>query len=586
MRHQATLSQLAKLCMMFVALTVVSNPRVLGEETVAGAATAEMPEVADSGDWTTHIDAWFKSNLVDPIQGILFYDFGSSKVEWIGVSLPFIVMWLLAGAIFFTLAMGFINVRGFVHAIKLTKGDYDDPADEGEVSHFQALASALSATVGLGNIAGVAIAVGKGGPGAIFWMILAGLLGMSTKFTECTLGQMYRKVAPDGTVSGGPMHYLKDGLAEIRIGGISLRYVGAVLATLFAVLCIGASFGGGCAFQVNQSRGALEYILRQDAHNELRALQLQVAQAEDTNLAGDELAARTARIHDIEKSNASFETYFRPAYGLAMAFFVGLVIIGGFRRIAATASRIVPSMCALYVAMALYVLLTNASEIDDAFLAIWKGAFTPEGITGGALGVMVIGITRAAFSNEAGVGSASIAHAAARTDEPISEGFVALLEPFIDTVVICTMTGLVIVITGQALDPANADLIKGNEGAQLTSLALGSVQSWFPLALGVAVLLFAFSTMISWSYYGERCWTQLFGERSSLVYKILFLICVFFGAIITATTVLEFSDLMILAMALPNILGLLALNRKVRAALRDYWRRLRLGEFEPRQSTS
>jgi len=585
MRQLVSVRRLATLCVLLAGLTVAPGTRAIGEETADNVATVATAEVVGADDWQTQIDTWFEENLVVPIARVLFYDFGSSEVEWIGVSLPFIVMWLLAGAIIFTLAMGFINIRGFVHAIKLTKGDYDDPADEGEVSHFQALASALSATVGLGNIAGVAIAVGQGGPGAIFWMILAGFLGMSTKFTECTLGQMYRKVAPDGTVSGGPMHYLRDGLAEIHIGGMSLRYVGSVLAIFFAVLCIGASFGGGCAFQVNQSRGALEYILQQDAQNELRSLQIEISQAKDANRA-DDLAALTLQRDEIKQSNERLQNYFRPAYGLAMAFCVGLVIIGGFRRIAATASRIVPSMCALYVAMALYVLIANAGQIDDAFLAIWDGAFTAEGVTGGALGVMVIGIKRAAFSNEAGVGSASIAHAAALTDEPVSEGLVALLEPFIDTVVICTMTGLVIVITGQALDPANADLIAGDEGAQLTSLALGSVQSWFPLVLGVAVLLFAFSTMISWSYYGERCWTQLFGDRSSIIYKILFLICVFFGAIITATTVLEFSDLMILAMALPNILGLLILNGKVRAALRDYWRRYRLGHFEPQEPAS
>lgn len=581
MRHMATAGRLATFCVTVAALMVVAEPPALGDEP-ADVADVQMAEAAGAvADWQDHVDEWFEVNLVTPIARVLFYDFGSSKVEWIGVSLPFIVMWLLAGAIFFTLSMGFINIRGFVHAVRLTKGDYDDPADEGEVSHFQALASALSATVGLGNIAGVAIAVGQGGPGAIFWMIMAGLLGMSTKFTECTLGQMYRKVAPDGTVSGGPMHYLRDGLKDYRIAGFSLRYLGVGLALFFAVLCIGASFGGGCAFQVNQSRVALEYILQRDSDQDLLTVKKEIAAAEEANASSDELAALTARRDELIQSNDRFEYFFRPIYGATMAFFVGLVIIGGFRRIAATASRIVPTMCALYVAMALYVLIVNAGQIDDAFLAIWDGAFTAEGITGGALGVLVIGIKRAAFSNEAGVGSASIAHAAARTDEPISEGFVALLEPFIDTVVICTMTGLVIVITGQAIDPANAELVANDQGAQLTAVALESVQSWFPLVLGLAVLLFAFSTMISWSYYGERCWTTLFGERSSLAYKCIFLVCVFFGAIITATTVLEFSDLMILAMALPNITGLLLLNGKVRRTLRDYWRRYKLGEFEP-----
>ncbi len=582
MRHMATPSRLARFCVLLASISFVAVSSAQADESEAAQAPASSEASTQHADanWQDRVDEWFEEYLVVPMANVLFFDFGSSKVEWIGVSLPFIVMWLLAGALFFTFAMGFINIRGFVHAIKLTKGDYDDPEDEGEVSHFQALASALSATVGLGNIAGVAIAVGQGGPGAIFWMILAGLLGMSTKFTECTLGQMYRKVAPDGTISGGPMHFLRDGLAELRFGGFSLRYLGMVLSILFAVLCIGASFGGGCAFQVNQSRVALEYILQKGSNDELRALQTQMSDNNGTELEEEERAELATRSAKLRQDIRDFGYYFRPTYGLMMAFFVGLVIIGGFRRIAATASKIVPSMCGLYVAMALYVLCTNASQIDDAFVAIWEGAFTAEGITGGVLGVMIIGIKRAAFSNEAGVGSASIAHAAAKTDEPVSEGFVALLEPFIDTVVICTMTGLVIVITGQATNPANAHLIASNEGAQLTAVALESVQSWFPFVLGLAVLLFAFSTMISWSYYGERCWTQLFGDRSSIVYKLLFLICVFLGAIITATTVLEFSDLMLLSMALPNILGLYLLNGKVRGTLRDYWRRYKLGEFE------
>lgn len=581
MRHMATHGRLAALFVLlasifFVASSGVRADEAVGTEAPASAAAAE----SEDDNWQDHVDEWFEKNLVAPIASVLFYDFGSSKVPWIGVSLPFIVMWLLTGAIFFTIAMGFINLRGFVHAIRLTKGDYDDPEDEGEVSHFQALASALSATVGLGNIAGVAIAVGQGGPGAIFWMILAGLLGMSTKFTECTLGQMYRKVAPDGTVSGGPMHFLRDGLAELSIGGFRLGSIGLVLSIFFAVLCIGASFGGGCAFQVNQSRVALEYILQKEADEELRALQAQISDAKLSGMAEEELAELTARSDVLEESIGEFRYYFRPAYGLVMAFFVGLVIIGGFRRIAATASKIVPTMCGMYVAMALYVIFTNASQIDDAFVSIWNGAFTAEGITGGALGVLIIGIKRAAFSNEAGVGSASIAHAAARTDEPVSEGFVALLEPFIDTVVICTMTGLVIVITGEATDPENAQMVANDQGARLTAVAFESVQSWFPFVLGLAVLLFAFSTMISWSYYGERCWSHLFGDQSSIVYKLLFLVCVFLGAIITATTVLEFSDLMILSMALPNILGLYLLSGKVRFALRDYWRRYKLGEFD------
>ncbi len=548
--------------------------------TAEGAADGDAaPGAAGDADttWQDDINDWFGENLVDPIGSVLMYGFGTADIKWIGVNLPFIVMWLLAGAIFFTLRMVFINIRGFWHAIRLTKGDYDKPGDEGEVSHFQALASALSATVGLGNIAGVAIAVGMGGPGAIFWMVIAGLLGMTSKFTECSLAQMYRKVAPDGTVSGGPMHYLRDGLARLSLFGISLAPLGFILSVMFAILCVGASVGGGCAFQVNQSGGALRYILERDTLQELDSLDQQIAA--NASAEADVEALRTERA-ELEDNRAQREFHFRWIYGLVMATFVGLVIIGGFRRIAATASRIVPLMCALYVAMALWVLLANWTQIDDALLTIFNGAFRPEGFAGGALGVMVIGIQRAAFSNEAGVGSAAIAHAAAKTDEPISEGFVALLEPFIDTVVICTMTGLVIVITGAYSDPANEAIIQANRGAVLTSNALESVQNWFPLVLGLAVVMFAFSTMISWSYYGERCVTHLLGPRASLPFKLFFLVCVFLGSIMTATNVLEFSDLMLLSMALPNILGLVLLSGQVRRALTDYWRRYRLGEFE------
>ena len=307
--------------------------------------------------------------------------------------MPLVVLWLFLGAIYFTLRMGFINIRGFRHAVRVTRGDYDKPGEEGEVSHFQALASALSATVGLGNIAGVAIAVSIGGAGAVFWLIVAGLLGMSTKFSECTLGQLYRKVDPDGTVSGGPMHYLRDGLTEL-----GLRPLGVVLATIFAVVCMGGSFGGGNVFQVGQS---LEML----------------------------------------RSQVKFLDDYPWVYGLVLVILVGVVIIGGIRRIASTAEKIVPAMCGIYVLACLYILAVNYTQIGPAFAKIVTSAFSPAAAYGGFVGVMITGIRRAAFSNEAGLGSASIAHAAAKTDEPVSEGIVALLEPFIDTVVVCTMTG-------------------------------------------------------------------------------------------------------------------------------------------------
>jgi len=459
-----------------------------------------------------------------------------------GESVPLVVFWLFFGAVFFTVRMGFINIRGFWHAVRVTKGDYDDPEDTGEVSHFQALASALSATVGLGNIAGVAIAVMRGGPGAVFWMILAGLLGMSTKFSECTLGQLYRKVDPDGTVSGGPMHYLRKGLAEI-----GLAPLGYVLGAIFTLVCMGGSFGGGCVFQVKQS-----------------LLQL----------------SRQLESRDI---NLLAEGEYPWIYGVVLAILVGVVIIGGIRRIGATAEKIVPLMCGVYVLTALYILGANFGKIDDAFGLIISGAFNPDAVYGGFLGVMVIGIRRAAFSNEAGLGSASIAHAAAKTDEPVSEGIVALLEPFIDTVVVCTMTGLVLVITGVYNADEYAGLIARGEGAPLTGAAFGSVLPWFPWILTVAVCLFAYSTLISWSYYGERCWSLLFGRRTSLVYKLIFLGFVLLGSIATADNITDFADLMILSMAFPNILGVILLSGKIKGSLDDYWRRLKAGQLEPKR---
>ncbi|MBN1589254.1 MAG: alanine:cation symporter family protein [Pirellulales bacterium] len=479
------------------------------------------------------VDAFFTKNCVEPLNAVLFYDFGTSR--YFGdekKSVPFLVVWLLFGAIFFTLRMNFINVRGFRHAIRLTKGDYDKSDETGEVSHFQALSSALSATIGLGNIAGVAIAVGTGGPGSIFWLILAGFLGMSSKFAECTLGQMYRKVDHDGTVSGGPMHYLRDGLAEL-----GWPRLGMVMAVLFTILCMGASFGGGCVFQVSQSLNSL--------------------QEQFTGL-GE----------------------FPWLYGLIMAILAGVVIIGGIRRIAATAEKIVPAMCIIYIAAAAYVLLAHYDRILPAFALILEGAFTSQATYGGFLGVMVIGIQRAGFSNEAGVGSAPIAHAAAQTDEPISEGIVASLGPFIDTIVICTMTGLVMVVTGAYNNEAYRHLIDANKGAALTSNAFGETISWFPWVLSCAVVLFAFSTMISWSYYGERCWSYLFGRRSSMIYKLIFIGFVFLGSIVAPKSLLDFSDLMLFSMALPNVFGVILLSGKVRRCLDEYWQRYTSGEME------
>jgi len=458
------------------------------------------------------------------------------------IQVPLLVMWLVLGAIFFTVRMGFIQFRAFGHAIAVTRGRYDNPDNAGEVTHFQALTTALSATVGLGNIAGVAIAISIGGPGATFWMIVAGLLGMAAKFTECSLGQMYRQVRGDGSVMGGAMYYLSNGLKEMGIGPL-----GKVLAVLFAFLCIGGSLAGGNSFQVNQSLDAL---------------------------------------------TQTFPTLneYRWVYGLIMTVMVGIVILGGIKRIAATAEKIVPFMCVIYVLACLFILLTNLGSIPAAFGKIFSGALSMEAGIGGVIGVLVVGFQRAAFSNEAGTGSAAIAHSAARTEYPVREGIVALLEPFIDTVVVCTMTALVIVITGAyaptaELFPAAGDVAKmqgfidGNNGAALTSMAMGSQISWFPWVLSIAVVMFAYSTMISWSYYGERCWTWLFGDGTSVIYKVIFLAFVFLGSIVSATNVLSFGDLMILGMAFPNILGVVLLSGRVRKALNEYMAKLRSGDM-------
>ncbi|MFP6764670.1 MAG: alanine/glycine:cation symporter family protein, partial [Planctomycetaceae bacterium] len=493
----------------------------------------------------------------------------------VGGQVPLAVLWLVVGAVFFTLRMGFINFRAFKHAILVTAGRYDskDHKNTGEVSHFQALTAALSATVGLGNIAGVAIAVATGGPGATFWMIAAGLLGMSSKFVECTLGQKYREVRPDGRVMGGAMFYLQNGLAEVgrRTGGVIYAPLGKCLAIIFAVLCVGGSFGGGCAFQVNQSLEAVSESIPALADH-------------------------------------------RWIYGLVMTIAVGVVIIGGIRAIASVAEKIVPLMCGVYVVSALGILAMNFDRVPSAVSAIIDGAFTPEAGYGGLIGVLVLGFKRAAFSNEAGVGSAAIAHSAAKTEYPVREGIVALLEPFIDTVVICTMTALVIVIagaypsefkqneTGDVVpvqlaahnldqfdhgvgDRADAmlDAVKSNQGATLTSIAMDAQIPGFRFILAVAVMLFAYSTMISWSYYGERCWAYLFGDGASMVYRVIFLAFVFLGSIVSATNVLEFGDLMILGMAFPNIIGLLLLSGVVSRDLQEYWRKYKSGEFQVRE---
>ena len=469
------------------------------------------------------INSWFQP-AVSALELVFFADIFELVGFEFGVKLPFIVVWLVFGALFFTFKMKFINFRGFKHAVQLVQGKYDDPKDVGQVSHFQALTTALSATVGLGNIASVAVAITIGGPGATFWMITAGLLGMSTKFTEVTLGVKYREIDKDGEVSGGPMYYLSKGLKNRNMPGL-----GKALAIMFSILAVMATFGGGNMFQSNQAFAQA-------------ALQL------------------------------PFLVGYGFYFGVGMALLVGVVIIGGIQSIAKVTERIVPFMAVLYVLSALVILAINYQNIPNAFGLIITEAFNPESMAGGFVGVLMVGFQRASFSNEAGVGSAAIAHAAVKTNEPVSEGIVALLEPFVDTVIICTMTALVIIITGEYQNT-------GLQGSELTSAAFGSAISWFPLVLAVAVFLFAFSTMISWSYYGMKSWAYLFGnsKRVENVYKVTFLVFVVIGSSTTMGAVLSFSDMMILAMAFPNIIGLLIMSSEVRADLKVYMNKVKTG---------
>ncbi len=450
--------------------------------------------------------------------------------------IPLVIIWLVFGAITFTVILRFINIRGFKHAIMLVRGVYDDPDHKGEVSHFQALTTALSATVGLGNIAGVAIAISIGGPGATFWMIIAGILGMSSKFMECTLGVKYRKIDINGVVSGGPMYYLRDGLKKKK-----LKWLGLLLSFIFAILVIGGSLGGGNMFQANQAFSQLAYLV------------------------------------------PSIENY-GMWFGLILAVLVGVVIIGGIKSIARVTDKVVPFMAVIYVATALIIILMNLDKTDDAFMLIIEGAFSPGALKGGIIGVLIVGFQRAAFSNEAGVGSAAIAHSAVKTDKPITEGFVALLEPFVDTVVICTMTALVLIYTGSYDNPM------GYEGTQMTSMAFSKMISWFPYVLLVAIFLFAFSTMISWSYYGLKGFDFLFGgifkkvfgsrEVAKYTYFVIFLFFIIVGASSNLGSVIDFSDMMILAMAFPNIIGLLILSPEIIKDLNSYWHKLKTGEIK------
>jgi len=607
-----------------------------------------------------------------------------------GPKMPFLVVFLGLGAVFFTFWHRGIVFAGFTHSVDIVRGKYTNPNDPGDIPPFRALTSALSATVGLGNIAGVAIAMVTGGPGALFWMMFLGFFGMSAKFHESTLAQVFRTTNDDGTISGGPMYYLRDGIAKHKP---SLAGLGKVLAIVFAVFCMAASLGGGNMFQSNQSfEGFYETFVAEDSlalaaagemtDDELRDYassdrvdrlilknsdyaglsqedaiakadrdvlmqvldlsaiethlrvvearktlsadairqnltdaQLVRLNAEEVALADDDLtdAERNAAIAGIARESitdeqvailigneelveaegiinpveqdtdrrATQEKRFAIGYGLLLSAVVALVVIGGITRIGAATSKIVPAMCLLYVGGCLTVVLSNASMLPGLIGLVMSEAFAGTSIFGGFLGAMMVGFQRAAFSSEAGLGSSAIAHSAAQTTEPVREGFVASLEPFIDTIVICFLTGMTVLITNAYIAPQFAG--SSSEGAAVTLLAfksVGALSGWFPYLLAISIMLFAFSTMISWCYYGERAWGYLFGLKTVLVFRLMFVACVFIGAVAALGPVLDFSDVMLLSMCLPNILGGIILAPMVKRKVTDYWAKYKGGEFD------
>ncbi|ACK66764.1 amino acid carrier protein [Rippkaea orientalis PCC 8801] len=455
------------------------------------------------------------SHLVTILEQILLFDLGG---------FPLIILWLLFAGLFLTLRMRLINLFGFKHALKIALGQYSNPQDEskGEVTPFQALATALSASIGLGNIAGVAMAIAMGGPGSVFWMSAYAVLGMASKFVSCTLGVKYRQFLPDGTVVGGPMYYLRDGLDKLGQGKL-----GKILSIIYGLTGIGAAMGGGNMFQANQSFAALATVIP------------------------------AVKPYDW-------------VFGLILAALVGLVIIGGISRISIVTSRLVPVMVFLYVLGSLWVLAVNFTAIPGAFSLMVQDAFSPQAMEGGIIGVLVQGVRRSAFSNGAGLGVAAIAHSVAKTQEPIQEGIVSMLEPFIDTVVVCNLTALVIITTGTYQQAIGNHL----SGSALAATAFGSVISWFPFVLLGIICLFAFSTMITWCYYGEICWAYVLGEPSRIIFKILFLVCIFIGSVVNLGAVINFSDMMLLLLTIPNLLGCIFLSAQVADDLDKYFQRL------------
>ena len=514
----------------------VTNSAAPSAEVVPG---EELPPAGDEGQESKSIDQKINEGFGKATGWFVGAIFSSIKVAEYDVL--WVILWLAAAGLIFTVVFKAINVRCFPLALRTVRGKYSGPDDPGNISHFQALATAVSGTVGLGNIAGVAIGISIAGPGVAFWLFLSGFLGMATKFAECTLGVKYRSIDGKGIVHGGPMYYLKRGMAERGLGP-----VGAILAVFFAIFCIFASFGGGNIFQINQVTSQL------------------------INVAGED----------------SFFASNQWVFGLIMALVTALVIIGGIKSIAKVTSRLVPSMCVIYILSALLVLIINAGAIPGAIGMIVSEAFQPRAaVTGGILAAFIWGMRRATFSNEAGIGSAPIAHSAARTRKPASEGVVALLEPFVDTVLVCTMTSLVIVTTmqfdgdtsnftvnGQAFELGRDANNSPSFGIGLTSAAFETVNVGFKYLLFVCVLLFAFSTLVTWSYYGLQAWQYLFGRSYALelTYKTIFCLIIIAGASASVGNAVDFSDASLFAMSIPNLIGVYLMIPVIRRELAKF----------------
>ncbi len=529
-------SRLGWILSLAVLLLVCADPGLMAQDAVppagdeaveTGAAPAVEPAVKEA-EKPKSVDQKIDEAVApytDAISKVVFFNVWSGKVgpagKEVDLAIPFVLLWLAGGAIFLTIFFRFINLRGFGLALRTVRGKYSKSDDPGEISHFQALTSAVSGTVGLGNIAGVAIAISVGGPGAAFWMVVMGLFGMTSKFAECTLGVKYRHLGKDGKVHGGPMLYLTRGFAERGLGPL-----GKTLAVFFGVCAVGASFGGGNMFQINQATTQL------------------------VNVTGG--------------ADGWFDSN-RWFVGLVVAILVGLVIIGGITRIGRITASLVPGMTILYVIGCFIVLGTHVDRIVPTFGLIFEGAFNGSALAGGLIGTFLQGVRRAAFSNEAGIGSAPIAHAAVKTRYAASEGLVALLEPFLDTVIICTMTALVVIVTGDYLH-------QGVDGVTITSDSFASVVPWFAYVLSGAVILFALSTLITWSYYGLQAWKFLFGKSgaSDLSFKLIFCVVIILGAAMSPGKVIDFSDAMLFSMSFANLIGVYLLLPVIRQELRKF----------------